>query len=177
MTRGNAHRVFCVVLACGRQAWWGERGQSEETDPCLWRAGFSRVYGIPSRRISAQVLRARHRRILRTGRMTARAGFAVVAKVGGCWGGCALAGVKWWDILLGRLAGGNAFCTLRDICVACAAGHCGGNSRRECAAADYLRSCIWQSYLLIRLAAHGHDGARFTRNSKYIHARKSGARS
>src|SRR5271156_4678750 len=42
------------------------------------------------------------------------------------------------------------------------------------AAVDYLRSYIWQSYSLIRLTAHGQDGARFTRNEKYIHAQNSG---
>ena len=29
-----------------------------------------------------------------------------------CWGGSALARVSWWDILLGRSVGGNAFCAL-----------------------------------------------------------------
>lgn len=40
------------------------------------------------------------------------------------------------------------------------------------AAVDYLRSYIWQSYLLIRLTAHAQHGARITRNEKYIHAQK-----
>src|SRR5271156_577677 len=42
------------------------------------------------------------------------------------------------------------------------------------AAVDYLRSYIWQSYSVIRLTAHGQDGARFTRNEKYIHAQNAG---
>jgi len=29
-----------------------------------------------------------------------------------CVGCCALARVSWWDILLGRSVGGNAFCAL-----------------------------------------------------------------
>src|SRR5271168_2329244 len=41
------------------------------------------------------------------------------------------------------------------------------------AVVDYLRSYIWQSYSLIRLTAHGQDGARFTRNEKYIHAQNT----
>jgi hypothetical protein len=47
---------------------------------------------------------------------------------------------------------------------------CAGDAVRRLRAVDYLRSYIWQSYLLIRLTAHGQDGARFTRNGKYIHA-------
>src|SRR5271155_1378044 len=42
------------------------------------------------------------------------------------------------------------------------------------AAVDYLRSYIWQSYSLIRLTAHGQNGARFTRYEKYIHAQNAG---
>src|SRR5580658_275627 len=33
---------------------------------------------------------------------------------------------------------------------------------------------IWQFYSLIRLTAHGQDGARLKRNEKYFHAQNAG---
>ncbi len=196
MARGNAHRVFRLVPACGgrsRAAEGRRRGTGRDARlrarlvPHLRRSGFVarispplprvlglfRAYGarvgvgtvatrIPTRRRRGGQKRSEILLALRADQAWTRVS-PVRAKGDGRGGGCALARVICWAILLGRLWSWNV--VTGGVRRALKAG-------RGSTAAHYSRLYILEYQSFIRQTAHKQDGARVTRNRKYIHAQK-----